>query len=54
VVAFLVNRIERSFAAARTVVLALDRASLRRHRPVTMPLARLVLEELQRRDQEER
>jgi len=55
VVSFLVMRIERSFAAVRTVVLALDRASLRRHRPVTMPLARLVLEELQqRRDQEER
>jgi DnaA regulatory inactivator Hda len=47
VVAFLVNRIERSFAAARTVVKALDRASLRARRPVTMPLARLVLEELE-------
>jgi DnaA regulatory inactivator Hda len=47
VVAFLVNRMERSFAAARTVVRALDRASLRARRPVTMPLARLVLEELE-------
>ena len=47
VVAFLVNRIERSFAGVRAVVAALDRASLRARRPVTMPLARLVLEELE-------
>jgi DnaA regulatory inactivator Hda len=47
VVAFLVARIERSFAAARTVVRALDRASLRARRPVTLPLARVVLEELE-------
>lgn len=53
VVAFLVNRIERSFAAARTVVRALDRASLRARRPVTMPLARLVLEELERQQIEQ-
>ena len=47
VVAFLVTRrIERSFAAARAVVHALDRASLRARRPITMPLARAVLEEL--------
>lgn len=48
VVAFLVNRIERSFAAVRSVVQALDRASLRARRPVTMPLARLVLDDLAR------
>ena len=56
VVAFLVNRIERSFAAVRATVSALDRASLRARRPVTMPLARLVLEELERQqeDQEDR
>ncbi|MEK0082455.1 HdaA/DnaA family protein [Benzoatithermus flavus] len=53
VVAFLVNRIERSFAAARTVVRALDRASLRARRPVTMPLARLVLEELEQQQIEQ-
>lgn len=47
VVPFLVNRIERSFAAARLVVRALDRASLRARRPLTMPLARQVLEELE-------
>ena len=46
IVEFLVRRIERSFAAARSVVQALDRASLRARRPVTMPLARLVLDEL--------
>jgi DnaA regulatory inactivator Hda len=53
VVAFLVNRIERSFAAARTAVRALDRASLRARRPVTMPLARLVLEELEQQQREQ-
>lgn len=53
VVAFLVNRIERSFAAVRSVVQALDRASLRARRPVTMPLARLVLEDLARERPEE-
>jgi chromosomal replication initiation ATPase DnaA len=46
VVAFLTRRIERSFAAARAVVRALDRASLRARRPITMPLARAVLDEL--------
>lgn len=47
VVAFLVVRIERSFAGVRAVVAALDRASLRARRPVTMKLARLVLDELE-------
>ena len=47
VVAFLVNRIERSFLAAQAVVRALDRASLRARRPLTMPLARQVLDELE-------
>jgi chromosomal replication initiation ATPase DnaA len=46
VVAFLTRRMERSFAAARAVVRALDRASLRARRPITMPLARAVLDEL--------
>ncbi len=55
VVAFLTRRIERSFAAARLVVRALDRASLRARRPITMPLARAVLDELaaERTDQGE-
>lgn len=47
VVSFLANRIERSFAAAQAVVRALDRASLRARRPLTMPLARQVVEELE-------
>lgn len=46
VVSFLVARMERSFAAVRQLVAALDRASLRARRPITLPLARLVLEEL--------
>jgi chromosomal replication initiation ATPase DnaA len=46
IVTFLTRRIERSFAGARTVVRALDRASLRARRPITLPLARAVLEEL--------
>jgi chromosomal replication initiation ATPase DnaA len=39
VVAFLATRIERSFAAARAVVAALDREALRLQRPVTRALA---------------
>ena len=52
VVTFLVNRIERSFAATRAVADALDRASLRACRPITLPLARGVLERLERPPQE--
>lgn len=57
-VAFLVSHMERSFAAVRAVVAALDRASLRARRPVTLPLARAVLDELaqlcqQRQDEDE-
>jgi DnaA regulatory inactivator Hda len=52
VVTFLVNRIERSFAATRAVADALDRASLRARRPITLPLARGVLERLERPPQE--
>lgn len=44
VVAYVVGRMDRSFAAARELVAALDRASLARRRPVTVPLAREVLE----------
>ena len=46
VVTFLVRRMERSFSAARALVRELDRASLRARRPITMPLARAVLDEL--------
>ncbi len=43
VIAYLVARIERSFAAAREVASALDAAALAEKRPITVPLARRVL-----------
>ena len=46
VVRFLLPRMERSFAAARTLVAALDRAALESRRGITVPLARKVLNEL--------
>lgn len=46
VLTYILGRMERSFAAARQVVEALDAASLARQRPVTVPLARTVLEEM--------
>lgn len=39
VVNYLVNRIDRSFAAARTAIQTLDDEAMRRHRPVTRALA---------------
>jgi chromosomal replication initiation ATPase DnaA len=42
-VAYLANRLERSFAAARIAVGTLDREALRRQRPVTRALAAEVL-----------
>lgn len=47
VIRFLLARMERSFAAVRALVAALDRASLAERRDITIPLARRVLEELQ-------
>jgi chromosomal replication initiation ATPase DnaA len=47
-IAYLVARMERSFAAARRLVAALDQAALAAHRPVTVPLARAVLEQLEK------
>jgi chromosomal replication initiation ATPase DnaA len=44
VISYLVRHMERSFAAARAVVAALDRHSLRDRRPVTVALARTVLD----------
>jgi DnaA regulatory inactivator Hda len=41
---YLLARMERSFAAARALVAALDRAALAEGRAVTIPLARRVLE----------
>jgi len=42
--AYLLARLERSFAALRAAVAQLDRASLERHRPVTVALAREALD----------
>jgi chromosomal replication initiation ATPase DnaA len=39
VVNYLANRIERSFAAARSAVARLDEEAMRQHRPVTRALA---------------
>ncbi len=44
VLRYLLARMERSYAAARALVAALDRASLAEGRAVTVPLARRVLE----------
>jgi len=43
VIAYLIARIERSFAAAREVASTLDEAALAEKRPITVPLARRVL-----------
>jgi chromosomal replication initiation ATPase DnaA len=42
-VAYLVARMERSFAAVSRIVAELDAAALARQRPVTVPLVREVL-----------
>jgi chromosomal replication initiation ATPase DnaA len=44
VIAYLVPRLERSLAAVRMVVAGLDEAALAAHRPITIPLAREVLQ----------
>lgn len=46
---FMLARMERSFAAARDLVPAIDRAALASGRKVTVPLVRVVLEDLERR-----
>jgi chromosomal replication initiation ATPase DnaA len=43
VVSYLITRIERSFAAARAAVIALDNEALRQRRPVTRALAAEIL-----------
>jgi len=45
VIAFLLPRMERSFAAARSLVTALDEAALDQHSNITVPLARQVLQD---------
>jgi len=46
VVDYAITRIERSFAAVEALVAALDRAALAAKRPLTVPLVREVLREL--------
>ncbi|GAB4391912.1 MAG: regulatory inactivation of DnaA Hda protein [Kiloniellaceae bacterium] len=53
VVRFLAARIERSFAAARRVVAAIDRAALAKRRQITVPLARAVLQDIEASDARE-
>ena len=47
VVTFLLGRMERSFAAVRRIVAALDEAGLAEKRGITVPLARAVLQRLE-------
>ena len=47
VLAYGLARMERSFAAARSLVAALDRAALAAHRRITIPLAREVMAALE-------
>ncbi len=49
-VAYLLPRMERSFAAARAIAAALDEASLAGRRPITIPLARGLLEQMHSRE----
>ncbi len=46
VIGYLLTRMERSLDAARSIVAAIDRASLAMQRPVTVPLVRGVLSEM--------
>ncbi len=50
VIGYVVARMERSFAATRTLVEALDSTALARRRNITVPLARDVLDELAARE----
>jgi len=45
VVAYLLNRIERSFAAAQDLVAELDTAALARQRRITVPFVREILDD---------
>jgi chromosomal replication initiation ATPase DnaA len=44
-IAYLIGRIERSFAAAAAVVAALDEAALAGHEPIAIPLARRIVDQ---------
>ena len=49
VLAYVVARMERTFAAARALVAALDRSALAAHRRITIPLAREVMADIEHR-----
>ena len=51
VLTYLVNRMDRSFEAARVLVNQLNYASLETRRSITVPLAREVLQSLKSADQ---
>ena len=53
VITFLLARMERSFAAVRAIVAALDRSALAAHRNITVPLARDVLRQFEQRGERE-
>jgi chromosomal replication initiation ATPase DnaA len=53
VISFLVVRMERSFAAARNMVAALDGAALAARSNITVPLARQVLQTQSKKDEED-
>lgn len=46
VISYLIPRMERSFAAARSLVMKLDEAALAQQRTITVPLARAVIQEI--------
>jgi len=50
VIRYMLAHMERSFAAARALVAALDARSLEQHRAITIPLVRAVLERTERED----
>ena len=45
VIAYVITRIERTFDSARAIVGSLDREALSQRRPITIPLAREVLQQ---------
>ena len=50
VIRYMLAHMERSFAAARALVAALDERSLEQHRAITIPLVRAVLEQAEPRE----
>ena len=48
-IGFLVTRIERSFSGANQIVALLDEAALASHRGITIPLAREIIRNLEKK-----